>query len=65
MAKWRTEKRLYEVHEIGRGINEVYTLYCTGNEISQWCRTKNEMNGYVEGLGGDRSYGCWAVQMAC
>lgn len=63
MANWRTETRLYEITEICNKGREVYHMMATGNEISAWCRAKNEMNGYVPGLGGDRSYSCWAVQM--
>lgn len=65
MKNWKTEKALYDVHEIGRKVNEVYSLYMTGEEISKWCKMKNEFYGYVPGLGGDRSYSCWAVLIVC
>lgn len=58
---WRTEKALYEVHEISKKNHEIYSLVMTGNEISEWCKMKNENYGYIEGLGGDKSYSCWAV----
>lgn len=61
--KWLTEQRLYEVHEVSRKGQEVYTVLMTGEEIRQWCKTKNEAYGYIEGCGGDKSYSCWAVQI--
>ena len=63
MPKWRTETRLYEITEINRKGKEVYHMLATGDEVSAWCKAKNEMNGYVPGLGGDRSYACIAIQM--
>lgn len=63
MKNWRTEKALYEVHEIGRKSNEVYHMLATGEEISAWCKMKNEAYGYAQGCGGDRTYNCWAVLM--
>ena len=62
MANWRTDTRLYEVTEISRKGKEVYHMLATGDEISAWIKAKNEMNGYVPGLGGDRSYSCFAIQ---
>lgn len=62
MANWKTEKALYEVHEIGRKKHEVYMMQATGEEIAKWCKTKNDFYGYIAGVGGDRSYTCWAVE---
>lgn len=64
MAKWRTQTALYEIHEISTKAHEVWHMSATGDEISAICKAKNETNGYVPGLGGDRTYSCWAVVMA-
>ena len=62
MAKnWRTDEGLYEIHEVTKKSHESYTMLATGNEIRDWCKAKEEIYGYVPGLGGDRSYSCWAV----
>lgn len=61
MKNWRTKKALYEIHEISAKAHEVYSMIMTGDEVSEWCRRKNENHGYIKGLGGDRSYNCWAV----
>ena len=62
MAKnWRTDMGLYEIHEVTKKSHESYTMIATGNEIRDWCKAKEEIYGYVPGLGGDRSYSCWAV----
>ena len=63
MKTWRERKALYEIHEVTRKSHEVYHFLASGDEISAYCKGKNEMNGYIEGLGGDRSYCCWAVLM--
>lgn len=63
MKDWRTEERVYEVHEVRRKFHEVYTMICTGSKMVEWCRTKYEMNGYIPEFGGDKEYACWAVQM--
>lgn len=63
MRNWKEEIGLYEVHEISTKKHEVYCLKVSGNEISRWCKTKNEAYGYISGLGGDRSYTCWAVRV--
>ena len=61
MASWKETKALYEVHENSKKKSEVYMMAATGNEIAAWCNSKNEANGYIDGLGGDKSYSCWAV----
>lgn len=63
MRSWKTKKTLYEIHEIKRGKHEVYNMMMTGEEITAWCKMKNDAYGYIDGVGGDRSYGCWAVQI--
>lgn len=63
MKNWRTRKGLYEIHESTRKGQEVYHMVMTGDEISSWCKAKNEVYGYIPGLGGDRFYSCWAVVM--
>lgn len=62
MNDWKNTKGLYEIHEVARGKHEVYSVLMTGAEVSKWCKTKNEFYGYIPGLGGDRSYSCWAVK---
>lgn len=61
--KWLTEKRLYEIHETSKKTDEVYTMYGTGEEIRDYCKKKNESNGYIDGLGGDKNYSCWAMEI--
>lgn len=63
MKNWKERTATYEVHEISKKNHEVYIMTMTGNEISNWCKAKNENYGYVEGLGGDKSYSCWAVEI--
>lgn len=61
--KYMNEPRLYEVHEVFKKKEEVYPVMMTGKELKDFMQSKREMNGYVEGLGGDKSYACWAVEM--
>ena len=63
MKNWRTEKALYEFHEISKKQHEIYSMIMTGDEVSAWCKMKNEVYGYIPGVGGDKSYTCWAVLM--
>ena len=63
MTNWKTRMAAYEVHEVSKKNDEVYMMMATGNEISAWCKAKNENHGYVEGLGGDKNYSCWAVEI--
>lgn len=60
---WRTKKALYRVKEISTKKAEEYSFFGTGDEVSAFIKAKNEMNGYIPGLGGDRSYSCiaWLV----
>lgn len=58
---WRTDKGLYEIHEVTKRSHESYSMIATGNEIRDWCNAKEEAYGYIPGIGGDRSYSCWAV----
>lgn len=61
MRSWRTEKALYQIREIGKGINSTHTRIATGEEIAAILKAKNEMNGYIPGLGGDKTYSATAV----
>ena len=61
MKNWRTEKAIYEIHEIKRGQHEIYKLMMTGNEVSEWTKMKNSVYGGSRVDGGDPSYCCWAV----
>lgn len=61
--KYLNEPRLYEIHEISNKNNEVYTMMMTGKELKDYLKSKREMNGYISGLGGDKSYDCWAVEV--
>lgn len=63
MTNWRERKAAYEIHEVSKKNEKVYVSIMTGQEVADWCRAKNENYGYVEGLGGDKSYGCWAVEI--
>ena len=51
MKNWRTEKTLYEVHEISRTKHEIYHMVVTGDEMSKWikkqkCRTRLYTRGW-------------------
>ena len=61
--KYLNEPRLYEIHEISRKGDNVYTLMMTGKELKEYLKSKREMYGYVPGCGGDKSYDCWAVEL--
>lgn len=61
MKNWKTEKTLYEVHETTNRKDEKYHMVMTGEEMTKWCKMKNEAYGYIESCGGDKSYSCWAV----
>ena len=63
MKNWRTEKTLYEIHEISRSKHEIYHMMVTGNEIIEWCKNKNAIYGGSRIDGGDPSYTCWAVMV--
>ena len=53
----------FQVVETGKGIRKTYILTMTENEMTKYLRGLNEMNGYVEGLGGDRTYSAiaWTI----
>lgn len=61
MKNWKTTKAIYKVTETSRKGSKEYLLMMTGEEISAYLKAKNDMNGYIPGLGGDRSYSCIAV----
>ena len=55
MTNWRTEKALYHFVEISKKSKEEYDLIMTWNEVRDWCKMKNEVYGYVQGIGGAKS----------
>lgn len=61
MTDWRTTKALYQITEIGKGINVTFTMIATGEEISKKLKGMNDLNGYVYGLGGDKNYSATAT----
>ena len=63
MKNWRTTKALYHFVERSHRGAEEYDFVMTGDEVRAWCKTKNELHGYISGVGGDRSYSCiaWLV----
>ena len=54
------KKRLFIVVESTKKSQEIYNIYMSENEIKAYCKTKNEFYGYIEGIGGDKSYTCFA-----
>jgi hypothetical protein len=58
-------KKLYEITEISKKGIEKYTLSMTISELRAYLKGKREMNGYIEGMGGDKSYECLAVLLTC
>ena len=63
MKKWQMEQHLYKVYEGNKKRREEYPILATGEEMARFLKGHNEMNGYVDGVGGDKSYYCYAVQM--
>ena len=61
MLKYRTTNQLYTIYEISKKGTETHHRVGTEAEITAYLKSLNEMNGYVPGLGGDRSYSAWAV----
>lgn len=59
MTDWRTKETVFEVYE----NNDVYTMCMTGNEMSNYLKAKIEMNGYISGLGGDKKYSIYAIEL--
>lgn len=57
--------KMFQVVETGKGIRKTYLLMMTEKEMTTKLKAMNEMNGYVEGLGGDRMYSAvaWTVGM--
>lgn len=54
-------KELYEIREVHKSSIEVYHMSGTREEISKWCKMKREAYGYIEGVGGDKKYECFAI----
>lgn len=50
------KQHMFQVVETGKGIRETYTLMMTDEEMSKYLSGKNDMYGYIPGLGGDKSY---------
>ena len=50
------KKHLFIVREFGKGINEEYTMMMTDKEMTSYLKALNENNGYIPGLGGDKTY---------
>ena len=63
MKNWRTEKALYQITEISKKKYEQYPIMATGDEVKALLKAKRDAYGYVTGLGGDKSYDCFAVLM--
>lgn len=59
----KDEARLYLITEIGRGIYERYALKMLPSELSRYLKQKRAANGYIQGVGGDRSYDCFAIEL--
>lgn len=57
----QSNKKLFEITEISKSNLERYFLKMTEEEVKVWCKMKREAYGYIEGVGGDRSYDCFAV----
>lgn len=53
----------FQVVETGKGIRKTYIVTMTESEIRNFLRGLNEMNGYVEGCGGDRTYSATAWEI--
>ena len=60
MKNWRTRKGLYMVREISNKSCVDYPMILTGDELNEWVKSHNESYGYIPGVGGDKSYTCFA-----
>ena len=61
MKDWKSRNGLYEITEITRKGISKFTMIATGDQITSKLNGLNEMNGYVPGLGGDKSYSATAI----
>ena len=60
MKDWRNETNNYWVIEQSKkNGNSIYLMICTGEEIAEHCKMKNEFYGFHDGCG-DKSYSCVA-----
>ncbi len=57
------DKRIYEITEMWRNKLERYCLKVSVEELKDYLKSHRESNGYIEGVGGDKSYECYAVLM--
>ena len=55
--------KMFQVIETGKGIRKTYMMMMTEEQMSKKLKGLNEMNGYIEGVGGDRTYSAvaWTV----
>lgn len=53
----------FQVVETGKGIRKTYILIMTEEQMTNKLKGLNEMNGYVEGIGGDKNYSAvaWTI----
>lgn len=61
MKNWRTAKALYSIVENSKKETTITPMVATGEEVSRLCKAKNEFYGYIPGIGGNKSYQCYAV----
>lgn len=64
MKNWEQAEGYYDIIEMNKKKVEKYPVRMTGKEVSEFCKAKMYFNGYVEGVGGDRSYSCIAILRA-
>ncbi|MBQ7372417.1 MAG: hypothetical protein IJW67_11185 [Blautia sp.] len=57
------KEHMFQVMEIGKGIRETYSMMMTDKEMAEYIKNKEEMNGYVKDMGGDRTYSIVAWQV--
>ena len=56
--------KIYQIIEQGKGIRENYTMgFETEAELSSYLKGKQEMIGFIPGLGGDKSYSIVAWEL--
>lgn len=56
-------KHLFKIVEQGKGINETWFMKCTNSEMLTRHKQLEAANGYIAGVGGDRTYSCVVVRI--
>lgn len=50
------KKYMFQVFEVGKDYRRSYMQMMTDKEMTAYLKGKQDMNGFIPGIGGDRSY---------